>query len=125
MNTKRVMFDTNIVIGILNGDIQPESLEMFGEVCISAMTVMEIFALAGMSMNEEFRIRRLLGAMETIPVNEFIAQRAGYLAKTRKRTDRVDVIIAATALELAVPLTTRNIKDFKNVPGLKLFNPFS
>ena len=124
MNDKRVVFDTNVVIGILNGDVDPESLQRFDRVFISTMTIMEVFALAGMSMDEELRIRRLLQAMNAVPVSEFIAQRAGYLAKTRKK-DRVDILIAATALELDLPLITRNIKDFKNVPGLRLENPFT
>lgn len=84
---------------------------------------MEVFALSGMSINEESYIRRLLQAMRAIPVNEFIAERAGFLAKTRKK-DRVDVIIAATALELNATLVTRNVKDFKNIRGLRVENPF-
>jgi len=35
-----------------------------------------------------------------------------------------DAIIAATALDLELPLMTRNIKDFKKVPDLKWINPF-
>lgn len=124
MSSKRAIFDSNVVIGILNGSINPESLRRFDVVYISTMTIMEVLALSGMSMDEELRIRRLLRAMYAVPVNEFIAERAGYLAKTRKK-DRVDLIIAATALELAVPLVTRNVKDFKNVPDLRVENPFS
>lgn len=35
-----------------------------------------------------------------------------------------DAVIAATALHLDLPLITRNMKDFKDIPDLKLFNPF-
>ena len=35
-----------------------------------------------------------------------------------------DAIIAATALEYGVPLVTRNVDDFKHIPGLDLRNPF-
>jgi predicted nucleic acid-binding protein len=35
-----------------------------------------------------------------------------------------DAIIAATARHLGLPLITRNVKDFKNIPELKLINPF-
>ncbi|HEY5405509.1 MAG TPA: PIN domain-containing protein [Ginsengibacter sp.] len=35
-----------------------------------------------------------------------------------------DAIIAATALVNDITLTTRNISDFKNIPGLKIVNPW-
>jgi len=34
-----------------------------------------------------------------------------------------DAIIAATALVSNLALTTRNVSDFKNIPGLKIINP--
>lgn len=34
-----------------------------------------------------------------------------------------DAIIAATALENSLTLITRNIKDFKDINGLKVINP--
>jgi toxin FitB len=36
-----------------------------------------------------------------------------------------DAIIAATALEHGVPLVTRNVDDFKHIPGLQVINPFA
>ena len=36
----------------------------------------------------------------------------------------LDAIIAATALHLKLPLMTRNIKDFKKILNIQLFNPF-
>ena len=124
MTAKSVVFDTNIIIGILNGDIPPESMLPFGSVFISTMTTMEVFALSGMYIDEELRIRRLLRAMQSVPVSESIAERAGFLAKTRKK-DRIDVVIAATALELSMPLVTRNTKDFQRIPGLRITNPLA
>ena len=50
-----------------------------------------------------------------------------FAAIALRRTYRLklpDAIIAATALHLEVPLITRNVKDFKNIPVLKLINPF-
>ena len=34
-----------------------------------------------------------------------------------------DAIIAATAIVYNLTLVTRNIDDFKNISGLKIFNP--
>lgn len=36
-----------------------------------------------------------------------------------------DAIIGATALEYGVPLVTRNVEDFKHIPGLQIINPFA
>jgi predicted nucleic acid-binding protein len=36
-----------------------------------------------------------------------------------------DAIIAATALREGFTLVTRNVDDFKNVPGLNILNPWS
>jgi len=36
-----------------------------------------------------------------------------------------DAIIAATALIYNLTLITRNAKDFKNIDGLKIVNPFT
>jgi len=36
-----------------------------------------------------------------------------------------DAVIAATALEYGVPLVTRNVDDFKHIPGLQIINPFA
>jgi len=35
-----------------------------------------------------------------------------------------DALIAAIALTLGYPLATRNTKDFLNIPGLKLYDPW-
>lgn len=35
-----------------------------------------------------------------------------------------DAVIAATALYLKATLVTRNVKDFRGIEGLSLYNPF-
>ena len=41
------------------------------------------------------------------------------------KTKLPDAIIAATALVYDLILITRNNSDFKNIEGLKLFNPYN
>jgi predicted nucleic acid-binding protein len=35
-----------------------------------------------------------------------------------------DAIIGATAMEYGLPLVTRNVDDFRHIPGLQVINPF-
>ena len=42
-----------------------------------------------------------------------------------KKIKTPDAIIAATALANGYTLITNNITDFKNIPGLKIPNPFT
>jgi hypothetical protein len=58
-----------------------------------------------------------------LPVGENVLYRAAELRRTR-RMKLGDAIIAATALEHACDLVTRNEDDFRGVAGLSVFNPF-
>jgi predicted nucleic acid-binding protein len=62
---------------------------------------------------------RLLGPFREVPVDRAIAERAGRVV--RESGIRLpDALIAATALERALQLSTRNISDFETVRGLRL-----
>jgi predicted nucleic acid-binding protein len=113
-----VLLDSNYVIGILNGTISINELSLYRH-AVSVVTIMELYALAGMSAGEEKRIDEAIQNISVIPIDASIAKQAGILARTRKR-GKPDLLIAATALVLHIPLLTRNIRDFKNIPNLKL-----
>lgn len=118
INARAVLLDSNYVIGILNGTI---SISEFSsrEYVISAVTIMELYALAGMSPGEEHHIDEAVKQLNVIPVDVHIAKHAGILARTRKR-GKADLIIAATALAFDIPLLTKNVRDFKNILNLRL-----
>jgi len=64
---------------------------------------------------------------EVLKVTERIARRCAMLrgshrAKGRQRT-QADMLIAATAAEHALPLATRNVRDFEGC-GIPVVNPF-
>ena len=116
----RVVLDTNIIIGILGDKLSYSIIEQAQEVVVSAITIMELYALAGMSKEEERRVEKLIAPMIVEPFDEKRARRAGVLARTRtKRRDWPDLIIAVTALECDAILITKNIKDFRDIPDLK------
>ena len=114
-----VVLDTNILIGILNGRLGRSLLSGFNTLFVSTVTVMELYAYAGMSEREEYSVDAILGGIVCEPVSFEIARRAGTYARTR-RSGKPDLLIAATAVELGVPLMTKDARGFKNIPGLTL-----
>ncbi len=62
---------------------------------------------------------QLLAPFREIPIDRSIAERAGRIA--REFAVRLpDALIAATALEHDLALSTRNVKDFERIRGLRL-----
>jgi predicted nucleic acid-binding protein len=66
---------------------------------------------------------RLLAGFQWVDVNGDIAERAGELGRRFRRShpgiSSVDLIIAATALELNAELATSNVRHFPMFPGLR------
>lgn len=65
---------------------------------------------------------RLLAPFREIPVDRAVAERAG---RIRRETGirLPDALIAASALERHLTLTTRNRRDFETVRGLRIRDP--
>lgn len=117
---KEVIIDTNLIIELTNGSLDPSFFSGI-QIVLSAITLMELYALAGISKSEEETIDTQIKKFIVIPCTATIAKRCGILARTRNnRRHRVDLIIAATALELDMPLLTRNKSDFRSIKGLSL-----
>lgn len=117
-----VLLDTNVLILHVSKQevIPPVSHSLF----ISVLTVFELLRLPGMTREEETALRELIGACEVIALTPAIAERAAFLGRTH-HIGAVDLLIAATALELKIPLITKNFRDFKNIPNLLVRGDFS
>lgn len=92
-----------------------------GLIAVSTLTHLEIFQ--GMKAVEEGATSAFLDGMVSIVVDIAIARRAGrLLAENRAKGVTVgiaDAIIAATALQLDVPLLTNNVEHYP-FTGLKV-----
>jgi predicted nucleic acid-binding protein len=44
-------------------------------------------------------------------------------AKLTRSLPKMDTLIAASAITYGMTVVTANVKDFKDIPGLKFFNP--
>ncbi len=110
-----VLLDTNILILHLLG-VEPLDFKPL-EVAVSYISVFKLLRYPGLSAAEERNIHELLDNCLKIPVAEQITLRAARLARTCS-VAMPDLLIATTALELHLPLITKNVKDFKKIPKL-------
>ncbi len=96
----------------------------FGEMSgFSAMTRLEVLGYRKFSEDEEVKLLEILSCFYEYDVSKTIIDKAIMLRKSIN-IKTPDAIIAATALEIGAVLVTRNEKDFKNIDGLTVVNPW-
>jgi hypothetical protein len=88
-----------------------------GRLAYSVITRAEL--LAG-GVDREPQVRRLLAGMAELPVDRRVADRAGQLRRELPALRLPDALIAGTALVHGLALASRNQRDFRRVPGLRL-----
>lgn len=110
-----VLLDTNVIILHLAGKINLSFSEI--QPHISSLTVFELLQYPGLSSNEEADINAIIESCVIVPVDGSIASRAAKLARSHK-IGTIDLLIAATSLELEAPLITRNQKHFQKIRGI-------
>ena len=89
---------------------------------VPAVVVAELWAAPHTPLNHAEHmnaIRAFLGTTTVVHLDETLAQSAGVLRRTH-RLELGDACIAATVLAHGVVLLTRNVRDFKKVPGLSV-----
>lgn len=108
-----LLVDTDIFIDHLRGavEIRPGQHRLH----YSVITRAELFA--GSSATAQ--ASRLLAPFRELPIDREVAERAG---RIRRATGirLPDALIAATALQNKLALSTRNLRDFQPVRGLRL-----
>jgi predicted nucleic acid-binding protein len=110
-----LLADTDVCIDHLAG---VKRLPRAGRLAYSVITRAEL--LAGANEDDEPSVRRLLAGMDEIPVDRRVTERAGLLRRQLPRLRMPDALIAATALVYSLTLHTKNTRDFKLVPTLRL-----
>lgn len=121
-----IILDTTIVIDQLRGredaGIALRQAASSGERLLSSV-VTRAEVIAGVRPNEVTTTTATLAGLVWIPVDEEIAELAGWLANTYRPAhngiDLMDFIIAATAQRLDATVWTRNVKHFPMFPDLR------
>ncbi len=131
--TARYLVDSDWIVDYLSGTREAkELLDALVQLGIAMSIISRIEIEEGVlgSMHPEQdrdSFEKFLGISETIYVEQRIASRTARLRVDLRRAGRsvnhraYDLIIAATAVEHRIPLVTRNIRDYADVPGLDLF----
>ena len=127
------LVDTDWLIDHLAQAPAAEALlsELAGEgVAISIISYMEAYQGTLRSPNPagaQARLQTLANTVPVLPLSIAVAQRCARLRewlRTRGRRVRpraLDLLIAATALEYQLTLVTRNVDDYRDIPGLELY----
>lgn len=112
----RVLLDTDVLIDHLTSKGRALSSE-FSDAAYSSISRAELYSAP--AVDEEI-VDQLLIQFEEIGVDRVIAEEAGRI----RRADKVklpDALIAATAIVSKRRLFTRNLRDFKKIKRLSLY----
>lgn len=86
---------------------------------ISAVTELELYSFSALSVEEAEQIETILQWIAVLPLDSQMARVAGRLRREHG-LKLADSAIAAAALFTGSTLVTRNVRDFKRIPGLML-----
>ena len=129
----KYLIDTNICIYIIKRK-PPEVIARFidldiGDIAISSVSTSELYYGASKSQRVEENTKALndfLMPIKVVSYNEASSVIYGEIRATLEKQGQViggmDMMIAAHALSLGVPLVTNNTKEFQRVEGLTVEN---
>jgi len=126
-----IMLDTDTCIEMLRGNRQVlnKSSQYDGMICVSFMTVGELFYGASNSSKPDANnslVEELLLTVETIESDFNIMKRFGEIKSNLKAKNMMlpdaDIIIAGSVLEYCDMLVTGNTRHFQRIDGLQVEN---
>jgi predicted nucleic acid-binding protein len=109
------LLDTDILVDHLNGSA-PLTADFAGS-GFSSISRAELYSW---EHADEDLIDKLLDQFEEVLVDRSIAEEAGRIRRLKK-VRLPDALIAASAITWKAPLYTRNVRDFKKVKRLRIF----
>ena len=125
---KRYLIDTNILIYYFADTIPQEEVPTIEDIfktsfIISIISKIEFLGWKKHTKKGYENAKEFTGYAKTIQLNNKIAELSIDLRRNYK-IKLPDAVIAATAIHNDLTLVTRNIKDFKDMEDLEIYNPF-
>lgn len=123
-----ILCDTNIWIEFYKGNPQVLlALQQMGveNLAISAVSQAELY-FGALNKQELRQIKRHLSAIHSYPLDLTVSHLFLQLMELYSLSHNLtipDALIASTALSYDVPLYTLNVKDFRYIPNLILYQP--
>lgn len=97
-----------------------------GDVGVSAITAAELVYGAALKASEQRAVERALMSLVVAPFDVAAAQVYGEVRSALRRLGTpigpLDMLIAAHAIALDLPLATNNVREFRRVPRLRVEN---
>ena len=122
----KTVVDTSALIAFLRGEEPGSSARELlnaGHALVPAICVYELYAGVHSKRHREQRAH-LVDLSTVIPIDGRIAERAATLFNTARSSgftvDNEDLLIAATAIEMNVPVLTANRRHFERIDGVEL-----
>jgi hypothetical protein len=120
------LLDTNPVIDFFNGKLPLAGKSFITEIVpsISVISYIELFSNKNIPETEWNQLVGFIQIAEIYDLTkEIVAQTITLRQSFKIKTP--DAIIAATALVHNRKLITRNVSDFKRIPGLAIIDPYN
>lgn len=128
---KRVVLDADVFIDYLKGKSEDfillvnEAGERGYSFFVPTAVLVEIFVgYEFLELDKFERAGKLLEDFECVALTEEIALKAGRIGRENKLgfLGTVDLAVAATAIAIGAEVATHNVKHFKLIPGIKIFD---
>lgn len=123
-----ILCDTNIIIEFLKGNSAiVAELQQIGQENLGISVISEAELYFGAFDKAELRyIKRCLSGINVLPVDMLVSELFIQLMESYALSHRLsipDALIGATAITQGIELYTLNIKDFRYMPDIKLYQP--
>lgn len=127
MEQPQYLIDTNAVIDYLGNKLPPQGMAFMNHVVDSIPIVSVITKIEVLGFNASRQYHNILSDFlndaVVLSLTDAIVESSILLRRERK-IKLPDVIIAATALSFNIQLITRNVRDFEQIEGLHIVNPW-
>lgn len=126
----KYIWDTNTAIYYLQQQFPPDAEKFIDNSltdsipCISAITEIELLCWKTDNSNDLNTLHNFISDALVIELEKPIKLKTAEIRKLLK-VKLPDAIIAATALVYDLTLITRNTKDFINITGLQIIDPYN